>query len=269
MQRPAAQARQAHQHAEHRRHHGHREERPHLRERGDRQQRDRDGQQRIGQVELVVAEVERVVALLVGLGLLAQFVLLGRLLGRQRLVMRDRLPVAVGGRLRRAKRLQLQLRQRRLGDLLAGVAGLVEGPVVDLVGLRLLHVLVDVVVLDLADAHEGRQQCDGHRHDGIEPRRARGGLGPVHGLAGVLDQFFGVDVHRRGIQENGAAAAYRANLSGTCTDRRARRSASAPPPVARRPTGGRRGPAPRPGPTASGSRPAAPRRRRWGCGGAR
>jgi hypothetical protein len=40
--------------------------------------------------------------------------------------------------------------------------------VVELVGLRLLHRLDDVVVLDLADAHEGGQQGNGDGHELIE-----------------------------------------------------------------------------------------------------
>ena len=47
------------------------------------------------------------------------------------------------------------------GDVLADVARLIEVPVIELVGLGLLHRLDDVVVLDLADAQERGEQRDG------------------------------------------------------------------------------------------------------------
>src|SRR5256885_12405414 len=43
------------------------------------------------------------------------------------------------------------------GDLLTDIPGLIEVPVIELVGLRLLHRLDDVVVLDLADAEKRRR----------------------------------------------------------------------------------------------------------------
>src|SRR5256885_11168917 len=52
----------------------------------------------------------------------------------------------------------------------ADVARLVEIPVVELVGLGLLHRLNDVVVLDLAHAEKGRQQRHGDRHTRVEAR---------------------------------------------------------------------------------------------------
>ena len=63
---------------------------------------------------------------------------------------------------------QLELGRGRGGDLLADVPRLVEVPVIELVGLRLLHGLDDVVVLDLADAQEGGQQRDGDRDARVE-----------------------------------------------------------------------------------------------------
>ena len=60
--------------------------------------------------------------------------------------------------------LKAQLHQRGLGHLFAQVSRLVEGPVVYFVGLRLLHGLHNIVVLDLANAHKGRQQRHGNRY---------------------------------------------------------------------------------------------------------
>ena len=76
------------------------------------EQRDRQRDQRVRQIELIVAIVERVVSLLILLGLQPQLLFLLRLIGDQRFVRRDRGAVALLLRGRRAGRGQLQLRQR-------------------------------------------------------------------------------------------------------------------------------------------------------------
>ena len=64
--------------------------------------------------------------------------------------------------------LESQLCDRRGRDVLADVARLVECPLVDLVGLRLLHRLNDVVILHLADPRERHEQCNGNRDPAVE-----------------------------------------------------------------------------------------------------
>jgi hypothetical protein len=62
-------------------------------QRGDGEQRNGNGQQGVGQVELIVMEIGGVIGFLVLLGLRFQLVFLFGLLGRQLLVLRDRLLV--------------------------------------------------------------------------------------------------------------------------------------------------------------------------------
>ena len=159
---PPEQAAQAHEGAEAGWQHREPEQPALLGQCGDREQGDCDGQHGVGKVELVVLEVQVVVGFVVLLGLGFEFILLALLVRRQLGVAFD--GFVVGGLFvcRAAGLGELELHDRRVGDFFADIAGLVEGPVVDLVGLRLLHGLVDIVVLDLADAHEGGE--DGHHH---------------------------------------------------------------------------------------------------------
>ena len=73
---------------------------------------------------------------------------------------------------RRTGACQFELGDRGRGDLFADVPRLIEIPVIELVGLRLLHRLHDVVVFYLADAEERRDQRDGDRHAGAQMRPA-------------------------------------------------------------------------------------------------
>ena len=91
-----------------------------------------------------------------------------------------------------------ELGEGGLGDLLADVARLVERPVVELVGLGLLHRLDEVVVLDLADAEESGEEGHGDGHPGAQPAR-RGALAfQLFSRRGR--RFHRVDVHRTGFR---------------------------------------------------------------------
>ena len=119
----------------------------------------------------VVVQVEAIVVGLKPLGLAFDLRLLG-------LVVADLLFVAGDGaidealRLGRGRRRELHLQpqriQRRLGDVELRALRLIVGPRVDGAGLRLLHPLADVAVLDVADGDERRRDGGADGDDRVE-----------------------------------------------------------------------------------------------------
>src|SRR5262249_47028492 len=70
----------------------------------------------------------------------------------------------------------------RRRDLLADIARLIEIPMIEFVGLRLLHRLHDVVVFDLADAEKGREERNRDRDSRAEIAVSFLGGGLVRGV---------------------------------------------------------------------------------------
>jgi len=143
---------------------------PQLREGRNGQKGDRNGDQRIRQIKLVVMQIQRIVA-----GLIRQCL-------QRELVFCDASSFASFSYWAIASCflisrlsfrgffgcLQVQLHQRGLGHLLAQISRLVKGSMINFVSLRLSHGPHDVVVLDLADAQEDRQQGDGNSDGRIQ-----------------------------------------------------------------------------------------------------
>ena len=71
---------------------------------------------------------------------------------------------------RRYRARQLELRHCRGGNLFPDIARLIEIPVIELVGLRLLHRLHDVVVFDFAHPKKCRQERHGDGDPGAKVR---------------------------------------------------------------------------------------------------
>jgi len=163
VQTPAEQPGQAHQNAEKSRNEGQRVEPFLLGQRGQGEQRDGDGQEGVGQVKLVVMEVEGIVLPAVGEGVFLGLLFLLALVVGESLVGLDGFGIGRAGIGGRGQALQAQGIGGGLPDKLADVAGLVVAPIVHAFGLGGLHGLHDVVVFDFAHAHKGGEQgdCDG------------------------------------------------------------------------------------------------------------
>ena len=133
----------------------------------DRGHGNSDREERVGHIELVVAEVEAVVFFFKRLGLCTGFlgpclILLDIGLVVRRLAGGDR-AIDVAGGFEHS-----QLRQAVLVDMQLDAGRLIFGPGIHGLLLGLLHGLGDIVILDLRDRHEDRENNDRHRHQIVE-----------------------------------------------------------------------------------------------------